>query len=240
MRIEVSVEKKWAFAIVASVLVLSGVIFVVAQWSDPEVWHGADSVKIDVDGQGNYYSLQEAVDLGLIGGSSTGDISYGCFPVQNFDSCRSFYSQGFYFINGHVEGPDPDPTNLCCTASNEFEIKEFYAVYDNNGGGDPDCWIVSENKYKRSYGVPDRGQNNEWCPKIPQPDGHLDPRSQDNCIQESLNYYNEQEIDGRTGGWTIIHSYKVRDININSGYGDPCNRDFSAELLGVGVKRNLA
>ncbi len=68
MKLEVNINKKIGVGIIASFLVLAGIIFVAAVWVPGEhnVWHDSNDVKITIDDVD--YSLKEAVDDNLLGG----------------------------------------------------------------------------------------------------------------------------------------------------------------------------
>jgi len=80
MKIEVNIEKKYAFLIVGLIIVLIGVIGVYASWDNSKtVFHSANDVKVNINGQD--YSLQEAINLGKISNYSSG--SAQGFHVSN-------------------------------------------------------------------------------------------------------------------------------------------------------------
>lgn len=71
MKLEVNISKRVAFAFLTMVFIIAGLIGVMAVWQvpNPAVWHDASNVKVHVGSSD--YSLQEAVNGGLIGGSSS-------------------------------------------------------------------------------------------------------------------------------------------------------------------------
>ncbi len=73
MKVEVNIGKRYVFLLLGVILVLAGIIFGYATWSNPSVSHDASSVKIRIGGTD--YSLQEAVDSGMIGSGAGGGTS---------------------------------------------------------------------------------------------------------------------------------------------------------------------
>jgi hypothetical protein len=67
MKIEVDFKKKYVFSALAVIILVLGVIGVSAVWSDKPVFHDSENIKVNVGGED--YSLQEAIDDGLIGSS---------------------------------------------------------------------------------------------------------------------------------------------------------------------------
>ena len=74
MRLEVDLSKKYALVIFIFLLVVIGSIGVYAVWDvNKKVYHSALDVNISINGID--YSLQEAIDTGLIGRSGGGQVS---------------------------------------------------------------------------------------------------------------------------------------------------------------------
>ena len=74
MRLEVDLSKKYALVIFIFLLVVIGSIGVYAVWdANKKVYHNAGDVKVSIGGTD--YNLQEAIDGGLIGGGSGGQVS---------------------------------------------------------------------------------------------------------------------------------------------------------------------
>ena len=80
MKIEVNITKKYFFSILSALLILAGVFGVYAAWSNPNTgWHDSNEVKVTLrlNDELVEYSLQEAINRGLIGGTSEPiDVSY--------------------------------------------------------------------------------------------------------------------------------------------------------------------
>jgi len=223
MKFEVSIEKRYAFAFVACVLVLAGAFYVYAVAPNPG--HEGGQVNVNIPNVGEK-SLQQAINDGDFSGGA-GAVSFGCFAVSEYNDCKPFYPQGFNYIFGANLS---EPAYQCCTASSEFEVKEIYAVFDSSGGGDPDCWVVSENRYSRSYKMP------SGCQNVPPPSGHLEPKDRATCVAAAVDYYNTLDIDGRTGGWELINEDVIK---ANLAGTDPCGKDDSSQFVSIGVKRPL-
>ncbi|OIO81380.1 hypothetical protein AUJ84_01265 [Candidatus Pacearchaeota archaeon CG1_02_32_132] len=106
MKFEVNVDKRVGIGIIASVLVLTGAVFVFALWDPAQhtVWHDANDVKITIDGTD--YSLQEVLDSGEIYGSwfcTNADTKQPCIDAK--------FSEGLG-QNGYraVNCVNPNPT----------------------------------------------------------------------------------------------------------------------------------
>jgi len=92
MKIEVNIEKKYAFLIVGLIIVLIGVIGVYASWDNSKtVFHSANDVKVNINGQD--YSLQEAINQGLVYSRNlTGAKGAGYAVSVSWDELRGFQS----------------------------------------------------------------------------------------------------------------------------------------------------
>jgi len=78
MKIELNIEKKYAFGIIATLLILGGIFGVYATWNPAKtMFHSADDVKVNIGGTD--YSLQEAISDGKIGG---GGLNWGRATTQ--------------------------------------------------------------------------------------------------------------------------------------------------------------
>jgi len=66
IKINVNMEKRYAFAILGLIIVIGLIIGVSAWDSTKKMWHSADDVKVRINNTD--YSLQEAIDNGTIGG----------------------------------------------------------------------------------------------------------------------------------------------------------------------------
>ena len=66
MKIGVNVEKRYLIILLLGIGLIVSVGYVLAVWNNPSVWHSASETKVSIGGID--YSLQEAVDSGLIGG----------------------------------------------------------------------------------------------------------------------------------------------------------------------------
>jgi len=80
MKIEVNVEKRYFFVILAVALLMAGIIGVYAVWDVTKtMFHSANDVKVTINGTD--YSLQEAITSGKIGGIDHSD----CFWTGDTD-----------------------------------------------------------------------------------------------------------------------------------------------------------
>ena len=74
MKIEVDISKKYSFGVIIVLSIIVGSIGVYAVWdANKKVYHNAGDVKVSIGGTD--YNLQEAIDGGLIGGGSGGQVS---------------------------------------------------------------------------------------------------------------------------------------------------------------------
>lgn len=94
MKLGVNVEKRYAIGMIMSFLILAGAIFGVAQWNQPDVWHDASAVKVNVNGEKD---LQTAINNDFCRGDGvncpTGSINYMATwtPVSK---SNQFYQDG--------------------------------------------------------------------------------------------------------------------------------------------------
>jgi len=93
MKIQINVEKKYAFLIVGLIIIIGLIIGVSAWDSAKKMWHSADDVKVSIGG--NDYSLQEAINGSLIGGDES---SFPQGYVETFMNLgEDNYSAGLVF-----------------------------------------------------------------------------------------------------------------------------------------------
>ncbi len=69
MKIEVKIEKRYAFMILGSLIVIAGLIGVIAYGTNNPPVFGHSAGELDVTIGGNTYTLQQAIDQNLFGGS---------------------------------------------------------------------------------------------------------------------------------------------------------------------------
>lgn len=94
MKLEVNIEKRYALGIIASVLVLAGVLLVLAYDGPiPNPGHGADRVWIDING--SEMTLQDAAINGEIFGS------WLCKHIDSKQPCIDAASGGGLGRNGY-------------------------------------------------------------------------------------------------------------------------------------------
>jgi len=101
MKVEVNSEKRSAFMILGTIIVLAGIIVVAADWNTGNtVSHDANNIKVTISGED--YSLQEAIADGLIGGGSGG-------TAIDYTSCTwsgviSYYTEYICPLNTFLVG----------------------------------------------------------------------------------------------------------------------------------------
>jgi hypothetical protein len=88
MKVEVNISKWNAVLIVVGVAVVLGLGFVWADWSVPSsgVWHTGEETRVNISGE--YHSLQDAIDGGLIGGGGGGGGVYVGATSGSYDGAE--------------------------------------------------------------------------------------------------------------------------------------------------------
>ena len=77
MKIEVNISKRYFFSILGLMLIVGAVIVVSAVWDNSKkMFHSSEDVKITIGGIN--YSLQEAIDSGLVGGGGHTQVKVFC------------------------------------------------------------------------------------------------------------------------------------------------------------------
>lgn len=69
MKIEVKIEKRYAFMILGALIIIAGLIGVIAYGTNNPPVFGHSAGELDVTIGGNTYTLQQAIDQNLFGGS---------------------------------------------------------------------------------------------------------------------------------------------------------------------------
>lgn len=85
MKIEVNIEKKYFFSIVAVFILVLAAIGVYAVWDNSKtLWHSSNDVKVTINGQD--YSLQEAITNGKLGGVPSSISFYSAGPASGTET----------------------------------------------------------------------------------------------------------------------------------------------------------
>tara|TARA_Y100000034_G_C6608383_1_gene264886 strand:+ start:70 stop:537 length:468 start_codon:yes stop_codon:yes gene_type:complete len=130
MKLEVNVSKKYAFMILAAVLIVGGVLGVIAYNSglDPDVMgHSDNEIHVDLDGDGTYdKTLQEAIVAGDFGG--------GGAPALTFYSAGGDKNDKDHDVCSLIKLDDLNPSNYQYPSNYQFD--GCSAVKDANGNWD--------------------------------------------------------------------------------------------------------
>ena len=147
MKIEVNIEKKYAFMILGALLVLIAAIGVYAAVDKTTAWHDSHSVEVNISG--SMMSLQEAIDSGNLTVAATcGNNQYSYFNGTNF-VCRDdvdttnglVIGGGFqYWVGGDTEEWYCDNSDTWgvarCTASCTEGTKRWLHDGSSDSGGE--------------------------------------------------------------------------------------------------------
>ncbi len=193
------------FYTLVGLLLLSSLSYLAYSYTQniPDPGHGADTILITINGQEK--TLQDALDAGDFvsapvnntpgGGGGSGTLL--CFDGT---TCNPGGMEDLYQEVGI--GTDDPNKKRCCGVVDPLAIETAVLEVgaDNDGGGDPDCWIISE-----------PGSSTCGTPNLPPPNGDAYSCSvlscsapqHGACVKETLKYYNGKTINGVKGGWLI-------------------------------------
>ena len=200
-------EKKDVWVLVA--LLVVGVVVHAFGTNNPSTF-GHSGGEISVNYQGNPLLLQDVIgslDARLNNLASSANVSLDCITSSS-TTCPS----------GYAGTGSLGSSTRCCriTATSptsqgqQNQTETIYIGWDNNGDNDPDCWAI-------------QGQGFVACgnPLLPPPAGGLGIDTRAGCVDAAKNYYNNELINGVTGGWSVASWSVVPSQNGACPAGSP-------------------
>ena len=149
IKLNINIEKKYAFMILAGILLLAIAVGVYAVWSNPSSgkWHESNEVKVKISGVD--YSLQEAINGGLLGGSCTLlydsssyttpvfiDVPLSCKGDRYCALMRNNYDSSGNFVDSDTSYYSQNSaTNKWVALTNYFGTDKFIRHSGINGNG---------------------------------------------------------------------------------------------------------
>jgi len=121
MKLEVNINKKYAFLIFGAIILLVISVGVSATWdTSKKIFHSADDVKVTIPEEGDY-SLQDAITGGLIGSSGVGE-----YTITRNDTVGSI---GFHSFCAMAKVRNAEDSHYCDIYKNdstsEWYIKQY-------------------------------------------------------------------------------------------------------------------